>query len=128
MGDIANDVEYGRMVVQEGGLKVLRELLGLTRNAMADMLYVSTQTYTNWEIWPEVHLHPRNAGYIGRFYRAAMFQVEYLIEDGVNPKDIRPLHEYAVQVGTPLEVLHRKYKSGALECLDLGILGLWVKR
>lgn len=128
VGDIAREVEYGRMVVQEGGLKVLRELLGLTRNAMAELLYTSTDVYTNWEIWPEVQLRPWTAGQIGRFYKNAMFQVEYLIEEGINPKDIMPLHQLAMILSVPTENLFRKYRAGELECLDLGVLGLWVKR
>jgi len=128
MGDIAGDVEYGRMVVQEGGLKVLRELLNLSRNAMAELMYVAVDTYTNWEIWPEAKLWPQNAGRIGRFYRNAMFQVEYLIEEGIDPRTLMPLHQLAVVTGTAQEILTKRYRNGQLDAIDLGILGLWVKR
>lgn len=126
--DVAQEVEYGRMVVQEGGLKTLREILGLSRTAMANMLYTSADVYTNWELWTEVQLHPWTAARIGRFYKNAMYQVEYLIEEGINPKDIMPLNHLAGQLAVPLENLFNRYRRGELECLDLGVLGLWVKR
>lgn len=128
MGDIAADVAYGRIVVEEGGLTVLRELLGLSRNAMANLLYVSLATYTRWEIDPQTQLSPGNAGHIGRFYRLAQNQVEYMIEDGIDPRKIKPLHDLARDTGTPTEVLHQRYRNGELDCYDLGILGLWVKK
>jgi hypothetical protein len=128
LGDIAEDVRYGRAVVQEGGLQVLRELFGLSRNAMADLLYVSVQTYSNWEIFPEVHVTPTNAGRIGRFYRSAVNQFELLIENGIDPRQLMPLHELASVSGLPQDHLFRLYRREELECLDLGVLGLWVKR
>jgi transcriptional regulator with XRE-family HTH domain len=126
--DIAEDVAYGRMVVQEGGLKVLRELLGLSRNAMAEMLYVTPETYANWEIFQEVQVWPQNASRIGRFYRSAMHQVEWLLEEGIDPRDIIPLHQYAIRASMSQEALLRAYRDGELFCLDLGILGLWLYR
>lgn len=128
MGDLSGDVRFGRAVVQEGGLQVLRELLGLTRNAMADMLYVATHTYTNWEILADIHVTPVNAGRIGRFYRQAMNQIEDLIELGIDPRTIMPLHEAATLMSVPQDQLFRKYRRGELDCLDLGVLGLWVQR
>ena len=128
LADIAADVEFGRVVIQEGGLKTLRELFGLTRNTMANILYVDIETYTKWEIDPETQLRPWNASRVARFYRNAMTQVEWLIEEGINPREILPISEYAMMAGVPQSVIVRQYRDGEIWCLDLGILGLWMYR
>ncbi len=128
LADIADDVAFGRTVVFEGGLQTLRELLGLTRKSMADILYVALDTYTKWEIDPTTEVWPQNAGRIGRFYRSAMGQVEWLLEEGINPRDIMPISEYAMLHGISQDRIVRAYRDGDIWCLDLGILGLWVNR
>jgi len=42
-------VDLGREVARDGRLKALRERLGLTRNAMAELLQTAWPTYANWE-------------------------------------------------------------------------------
>jgi hypothetical protein len=128
LADIADDVAFGRVVVEEGGLQVLRELLGMSRHLMSELLYVSLDTYTRWEIDPNTQLWPQNAGRIARFYRSAMNQVEWLLEEGINPKDIMPISEYARNAGLSQEHIVRAYRNGEIWCLDLGMLGLWMYR
>lgn len=128
LSDLVDDVRLGRTVIEEGGLKVIRQRLGWSRNAMAEFLYTSVQTYTQWEIDPNTRVWPNNAGRIGRFYRSAMKQLNDLEADGIDIKTLMPFHEYASYAGLPQEILMRQYREGQLEALDLGILGLWVDR
>lgn len=126
--EVLPDVRLGREVVAKRRLQPLREALGLTRSAMAELLNTSIFTYSSWEKRPEIAVWPSTAGRIGRFYEAATRQLELLHDEQINIEKLMPLHGAASVLGVPQEVLFKRYREGHLEALDLGILGLWVER
>jgi DNA-binding XRE family transcriptional regulator len=118
-------VALGREVVLTGDLKRLRIELGLTANAMAEMLYTAWPTYKAWETRP-VNLRSRTAARVGLFYHNAQTQLKTLSEDGVNIRDMVPFHVAATLLGIPQEQLFYRYRAGEFEGADMGILGLWI--
>lgn len=122
------EVRLGREVVAEGNLRPLREKLGLTRSAMAELLHTSMFTYSSWELRPNTVLWPSTAGRIGRFYRAATAQLEGLEADGIQLDELMPLHIASSLLGMPQELLFQWYREGKFNAVDLGILGLWLYR
>lgn len=124
----AEDIELGRSVVREGLLQQLRAQLGLTRNAMAELLHTSYPTYTSWENRKQVNLWPSTAQRVGRFYRVAQAEVQLLEDAGVKLYNLVPFHMVATHLGIPQELLLRLYREGKVEAYDTGIMGLWVEK
>jgi DNA-binding XRE family transcriptional regulator len=124
----AEDIELGRYVVREGLLQQLRAQLGLTRNAMAELLHTSYPTYTSWENRKEINLWPSTAQRLGRFYRIAQHEIELLDEVGIKVYDLVPFHMVATHLGIPQELLFRLYREDKVEAYDTGIMGLWVEK
>lgn len=119
----------GRTVVADGLLRELREDLGLTRAAMAELLHTSPITYATWENRPTtVRLWPSTAERIGRFYSGAQTVISQLEGEGIHLKNLLPLHLAATQLGLPQELILKWFREGRFEAVDLGILGLWIER
>jgi hypothetical protein len=118
-------VALGREVVQDGRLKSLRESLGLSPNAMAELLYTAWPTYRAWESRP-VNLRKETAARVGRFYQHATLQLQDLDHYGINIRDMVPFHIVATLLGIPQEQLFNRYREGRFEATDLGLLGLWM--
>lgn len=125
MASVDDDIALGRDVVRKAKLKPLRERLGLTRSAMAELLYTASATYETWELNPGTLLWPQTAVRIGRFYRTA---TETLRIWGGDTDDLVPLHVVSTQLAIPQETLMQWYRHGELETVDLGILGTWMTK
>ncbi len=125
MPDQDPTVIRGRAIVATGGLQLLRERLGLTRSAMAELLHTSGPTYSSWERRPEIKLWPDTAARIGRFYDQAWRVLDQLEEE---LDDLIPFHVAATQFGLPQEILLRWYRDGQIPAVDLGILGPWLHK
>ena len=120
-------VDLGRAVVADGRLKILRKTLGLTKNAMAEMLNTAWPTYSAWEE-RSVTLRPETAARVGRFYAQATGELDLLHEIDVEVKNLVPFHVVATLLGIPQEQLLHRYRNNVFEGVDLGILGLWVRK
>jgi DNA-binding XRE family transcriptional regulator len=118
----------GYRAVRLGQLGKMRERLGLSRNAMSDLLYTSPQTYNTWEDYPGTRIRPETAMKVGRFMLHSKKQLAVLREHKINLKKLMPLHDVAGQLGVSHELLIRRYREGLFEAEDLGLLGLWVYR
>jgi transcriptional regulator with XRE-family HTH domain len=119
-------IALGRAVVADGRLKQLREDLGITRRAMAELLHTNLMTYSTWERRPETSLRRATAGRVGRFFYVAEAELALLREHGI--VDMLPFHVVATQLGLPQELLLQWYRDGRFEAVDAGILGLWLHR
>ena len=118
-------VDLGREVIQDGRLRALRESLGLSPNAMAELLYTAWPTYRAWESRP-VRVRRETASRVGRFYKTAMLQMEDMDHDGIDIRDMVPFHIVATLLGIPQEQLFHRYRAGQVIASDLGIFGLWM--
>lgn len=119
------DVQLGREVVADGRLRELREDLGLSRQAMAELLHTSTIVYASWET-RAVRLWPSTAERVGRFFRLALDELAFLEQSEHPVAGLMPLYLAASNVGVPQELFLSWYRDGHFEAVDLGILGLWV--
>lgn len=120
-------VDLGRAVVKDGRLKALRKTLGLTRNAMAELLHTGWPTYDAWEARP-VTLRTETAARVGRFYSNAMEELDILAEHNVLIGNMVPFHVVATLLAIPQEQLLYRYREGQIKAMDLGILGLWMSK
>jgi DNA-binding XRE family transcriptional regulator len=120
-------VDLGRAVVADGRLKKLRETLGLTLNAMAELLYTAWPTYNSWEV-RKVHLRSETAARVGRFYATAIMELKVLKEHDLDISHLVPFHVVATLLGIPQEQLLYRYREGQFAAIDAGILGLWVSK
>lgn len=120
-------IDLGREVVRDGRLKALRKRLGLTRNAMAELLQTAWPTYSAWESRP-VMLHVSTAARVGRFFTFATQELELLDEMNVDISNLVPFHLVATVLGTPQEHLLNRYRNGEIKAVDLGLLGLWMDK
>ncbi len=120
-------VLLGRDIVRDGRLRDLRLKLGLTMNAMAEMLHTSRPTYRSWET-RDVNLRKTTVERIGRFYYQATQELLVLAEHGVSLTDLLPIHVVATLLGVPQEHLFNRYRNGEFEAIDIGILGLWIAK
>jgi len=124
------DSEYfelrGREVIRSDRLRRLRERLGLTRNAMSELLHVSPITYASWEDRDDVRVWRSTAVRVGTFYERALDALRFLKEAHVDLTGMVPFHLLATQLGIPQELLLARYRDGEIPALDAGILGLWV--
>jgi transcriptional regulator with XRE-family HTH domain len=116
----------GRMIISGGLLTELRTRLGLTRNAMSELLHTSPITYATWEDRPDVRIWASTAARVGRFYERAIKELNLLTEQGYELEDLVPFHLAATMLGVPQELLLRRYRDGEVDAVDAGILGLWV--
>lgn len=118
----------GYRAVSKGQLGAMRIRLGLSRNAMSDLLYTSPLTYNSWEDRPATRIRPQTALKVGRFMIHSKKQLAILREYKISLKKLMPMHEVASQLGVPHELLLKRYREELFEAEDLGILGLWVYR
>jgi transcriptional regulator with XRE-family HTH domain len=118
-------VALGRAVVADGRLKQLREDLGITRSAMAELLHTNLVTYAEWERRPEVRLRAATAQRVGRFFFMAEEELKLLQEAGIH--NMIPFHIVATKLGIPQELLLAWYREERFKAVDAGILGLWVR-
>ncbi len=113
-------------MIQGEHLKALRERLGLTRNAMSDLLDVSPITYASWETRDDVRVWKETAVRVGRFYESAIKALDLAEEEGMNLAGMVPFHLLATHLGIPQEILLARYRASKVPAFDAGILGLWV--
>lgn len=121
-------VEAGRALVRAGRLSTLRNKLGFTRTAMADLLQLSAITYNRCEDEPRSAgaIWPSTAERLGRFHYLAEKTLTELKSEDVRLSDLMPMHVIATYHGIPQEVLWDWYRRGDIDFVDLGILGLWM--
>jgi hypothetical protein len=118
----------GYRAVAKGQLGTMRTRLGLSRNAMSDLLYTSPLTYNTWEDRPGTRIRPQTALKVGRFMIHSKKQLAILREYRISLKKLMPMHEVAAVLGVPHELLIQRYREDLFEAEDLGLLGLWVYR
>lgn len=124
----ANDVLLGREAVERGLLRQLRIQLGLPQAVMADLLGVDPARYRLWEQSPATRLWTKSAIKVGRFYRSATSQLRILEQQGVPVADLMPFMAVAPRLGMTHEGLMREYRDGYVKAVDLGVLGLWMRK
>lgn len=121
--------EHGRELVRSGQIVHLREELGLTRSAMADLLHLSPMTYNRFED-PDnaLRMWDSTAERLGRFAYLAELTLHELEADGIKLSELTPLHLVAMTHGMPQEVILSWYRNGDIHGVDLGVLGLWIHK
>lgn len=121
--------ELGRAIVADGRLRRLRQRLGLSRSILAEMLYVATYTYAQWEDRPhEVRPWGLMAERVARFYTLAQEELRLLEDIGIDLTGMVPFHLAAAKLGLPQDLLLKRYREDRFTATDAGILGLWVSK
>lgn len=127
--DMFDFIRLGREIIDDGRLKALREQLGFSANVMAELLHISPMTYRNWERGTGERMRPMAAERLGRFFsQASQAAALALGEQGIHLGDLVPFHLVAAAAGMPHEMLLNKCRTGQIDGIELGILGLWLRR
>lgn len=117
-------VERAKTLIAEGHLRTVRTKLGLSVTMQSHMIGVQPQALRSWESGDSV---PRDTSCLKvlNWYEQAM---DKLTEINLGSVDL-------VHVSLASQILARSYatvaamcESGALQCVDLGSLGLYVAR
>lgn len=112
----------GYTVIQQRWLKDLRSHLGLSRNALADLLKVTVITLKRWED-DEVRIWARSAIQVGTFYVEALKGLQALAESGYANVDLVLLDRVPGMLG----VAQVPYVA-SLTTIDLGVLGKYTPK
>jgi len=126
--DMIEFIRLGREVIDDGRLKALRERLGFSANVMSELLHINPMTYRNWEKGTGARMRHLAAEKLGRFYAQAEQAVQAVESDGIVLSTLVPFHLVAAAAGMPHEMLLAKCRNGQVDGVDLGILGLWLRR
>lgn len=120
--------QYGRNIITSSELLPLRNELGVSRTAMAEILRLSPITYYHCEDNPQfgTRIWSGTAQRVGRMCWLTRITLNHLYEDNVDIRRLTPFHRLPVKTGWPQEVLLNWYRQGRIAAEDLGILGLWV--
>lgn len=123
----------GLALAASGQLRALRERLGLSPTAMAVLMYLSPVTYRNLEglefaTGPERRVWRNTAQRMTNFFDTAIAQLDLLDGEGIELNELLPIHVAATLLGLPQEALFSLYRSGEIGGLDLGVLGIWLRR
>lgn len=130
MKTASEHTDAGRQLIVDGGLLRLREQLGLTRLAMADLLQMSPVTYNRCEDnAPEMkRMWNSTAERLGRFAYLAARTMQVLTEDGIGFTNLIPLHLAAMGLGLPQDQILTWIRAETIDFEDLGVLGIWLYR
>lgn len=117
----------GHRYAREGRLREIRERIGLSLGAMAEVYGVTTRTYRGWERREKGIPWRAHAERVADVVERASRIIDDLDADGVAITDLVPLHVAASRAGMAGEVALERYRRDPDRFgLDLGILGTWV--
>lgn len=119
--------DIGLAVLKTGWLKQLRVVLGISRRQLADIMRVSTQTARRWEDGDHKGVWTTSTRRIGQFYADSIEELEKVYALGAGFKDYVPASTVASFLAQPTFIIHKMCEAGELDCLNLGILGIYVK-
>ena len=122
--------KIGRNIIKEGKLEELRKVLGVSRNFMSELLYISATTYRNWVEQPGrgEKMWNKTAARVATFFTEVHAELAALAEDGVELHELMPLYECAQRSASTQEYILSQYRSGTFKGMDLGVLGIWIFR
>jgi transcriptional regulator with XRE-family HTH domain len=120
-------VALGFAVLQIRWLKQLREQFGISRRQLAEVVGVSTQTLRRWEEGDLANVWRNSALRLGTFYFQAIPELEKVHQLDEDFNEYRPASVVASFLAQPTFVVEKMCEAGELNCLNLGILGVYVK-
>lgn len=131
---LANE-NYGREAIEQGKLRQHRHLFSLSRTRTAQLLGTSTRTITQWEEMegsaPSTRkLYSMSAARIGQFLTTTEAIHQRLLSQDIDPAKLVPLSTLTALLGISVNspLITNRCQTGALNCHDLGILGIYVPR
>lgn len=119
--------DLGLAVLRTGWLKELRTSLGISRRQLAEMMNVSVQTAKRWEEGGNRSVWADSTRRVGQFYTDAIMELQKVHDLGEKFKDYVPASVAASPLALPTPTIEKMCEAGELECLNLGVLGVYVK-
>lgn len=126
---VAHDhlIDLGNAVLKTQWLKQLRTELRIGRRHLAEMIGVSTQTIQRWEAGNHDNVWSASSRRIGEFYSKALPELERVHQMGDQFNDYFPSTTVASLMAQPTFIVEKMCERGDLECLNLGVLGVFLK-
>lgn len=122
-----NLADIGLAVLKTGWLKQLRVVLGISRRQLADIMGVSVQTAKRWEEGDHKGVWTTSTRRIGQFYSDSIEELEKIYAMGPEFHKYMPASAIASIFAQPTFIIEKMCEAGELDCLNLGILGIYVK-
>jgi len=120
-------IKLGISSVLGGGLRELREKVGLSRNAQAHLMEVTPDALKRWEDAVQ-GMNSQSAARVGEWVWAARRVIEEVEQEGLKFEDLVPLSTASQYLAMSAEEVLERCRTGALQCEDLGVLGRFVYR
>lgn len=119
--------DIGLAVLRTGWLKQLRNALRISRRQLADIMGVSIQTAKRWEEGVNKNAWAASVRRVGQFYVDAMEELEKVYALGAEFEDYIPASVMASYLAHPTFIVEKMCEEGELHCLNLGVLGVYVR-
>lgn len=123
--DLLANLGYAILRIQ--WLKQLRNHLNISRRQLAEVVGVSTQTLRRWEEDRPENVWQHSVIRLGRFYCTAIPELDKAHQLGEEFRSYKPASVVASFVAQPTFIVEKLCEAGELNCLNLGILGVYVK-
>lgn len=120
-------IRLGTHATLGGELRRLRDLVHLTRNAQAQLIDVTPDALKRWED-AEQGMNSASALRVGEWVWGAQQVLASLAAEGINLDDLVPLSMASQHLAMSADDVMEKCQTGALQCEDLGVLGLYIHR
>jgi predicted transcriptional regulator len=111
-------------LIRDGGLRELRLKLGLSVTMQAHMIGVQPIAVRGWETG-QITPTQDSCNKVQAWYERA---VDTLRQADIGSRDLVHVSQASQFLARSYVTLDRMCKSGALKCVDLGPLGLYVER
>lgn len=123
--------QLGRSTVTDAGrLSQLRERFALSRNRFAHLMGMSGEVIKRWEEEPAraTTMHSMSAIRLGIFLHYLEAVEAWLIENDLDRWDLTSMATLSGELGlgTNSRLITEKCQTGALHCVSLGKLGIYI--
>lgn len=120
-------IRLGNTATLTGELKQLRERVHLSRNAQARLIEVTPDALKRWEEAVQ-GMNSESACRVGEWVWAARRVLADLEAEGTDLEELVPLSTASQHLAMSAEDVLEKCRTGALRCVDLGVLGVFIQR
>lgn len=120
-------IRLGNHATLSGELRQIRDAAHLSRNAQAQLMDVTPDALRRWEE-AEQGMNSSSALRVGEWVWGARAALDAAVADGLDMTELVPLSTASQHLAMSGDDVIEKCRTGALDCEDLGVLGIYIHR